>query len=113
MNYLLSTGQNTDKVEYYIIDLFKLYLNIWPGDIPGADQIGFDFIFNNIKKKDILNEIKSRINILITKIKNKFSQTLNISIVSLELLDETKVKLVISVNQIQSDEILVDINENN
>ena len=113
MNYLLSTGQSTNQIEYYIIDLFKLYLHIWPNDIPGAEQIGFDFIFTNIKKKDIVSEIRSRVNILITKIKNKFTQTLNISIVSLELLDETKLRLVISVNQIQSDEILVDISENN
>ena len=39
MNYLLSTGQITNQVEYYIIDLFKLYLNIWPKDIPGASKI--------------------------------------------------------------------------
>lgn len=113
MNYLLSTGQSTNKIEYYIIDLFRLYLHIWPNDIPGADQIGFDFIFNNTKKKDIISDIKSRINTLIVKIKGKFSQKIEITLISLELLDETKVKLIISVNQIQSDEILVDISENN
>ena len=53
MNYLLSTGQITNQVEYYIIDLFKLYLNIWPKDIPGASKIGFNFIFTNKNKREI------------------------------------------------------------
>lgn len=111
MNYLLSTGQITNQVEYYIIDLFKLYLNIWPKDIPGASKIGFNFIFTNTKKKDLASEITGRVEQLITKIKEKFTKTLDIKIVSLDLIDKTKVKLVISVNQVESDDILVDINE--
>lgn len=75
MNYLLSTGQITNQVEYYIIDLFKLYLNIWPKDIPGASKIGFNFIFTNTKKKDLASEITGRVEQLITKIKEKFTKT--------------------------------------
>lgn len=111
MNYLLSTGQITNQVEYYIIDLFKVHLNIWPKDIPGAPKIGFNFIFTDTKKKNLASEIRSRIDSLISKIKDKFTKTLDIKIVSLDLIDETKVKLVISVNQVESDDILVDINE--
>lgn len=111
MKYLLSTGQSTELVEYYIIDLFNLYLKIWPNDIPSASNIGFNFIFTNVKKSNLVSEIRSRIDILISKIKNKFSNNPDIKIVSLELIDDTRVKLVISVNQIQSDDIIVDINE--
>jgi hypothetical protein len=49
--------------------------------------------------------------LVLVKIKEKFTKTLDIKIVSLDLIDETKVKLVISVNQVESDDILVDINE--
>lgn len=112
MKYLLSTGESTNLPEYYIIDLFKLYLSIYPGDIPGASGIGFNFLFTGVKKTEIVDEIKSRINSLITKIRSKFSSNPNIQIVSLDLVDETKVKLVISVNQIESDEISVDISNN-
>ena len=41
--YLLSTGTATDRLEYYVLDLFRLYLKIYPGDIPGASGLGFDF----------------------------------------------------------------------
>lgn len=111
MNYLLSTGQVTNRIEYYIIDLFRLYLNIYPKDIPGASGIGFNFIFTDVKKSDLTSDIKSRIDQLISKIKDKFVRTLEIKIVSLDLIDETKVKLVISVNQVESNDILININE--
>lgn len=111
MKYLLLTGSSTNKVEYYIIDLFKLYLNIWPGDIPNASQIGFDFILTDIKKDEIVNTIKYRIEKLIDKIKNKFTKSLSIDIESLEMIDQTKVKLVINVNKIQSDDIVINIEE--
>lgn len=113
MRYLLSTGQSTNLPEYYIIDLFRLYLKIYPNDIPGASQVGFDFIFTNVKKNEIVNEIRGRIDSLISKIKSKFPSNPNIQVVSLDLIDETRIKLVISVNQIQSEEIEVDISDTN
>lgn len=113
MKYLLSTGQSTNLPEYYIIDLFKLYLKIYPNDIPGASQVGFDFIFTDIKKNQIVSEIRGRIDSLISKIKTKFPSNPDIKIVSLDLIDETRVKLVISVNKIQSEDIEVDISDNN
>lgn len=111
MKYLLSTGQSTNKVEYYIIDLFKLYLNIWPNDIPHAESIGFDFILTDVKKDELVREVKSRVERLVNKIKTKFTKTLSINIESIEIIDETKVKITINVNQVKSDDILVDIKE--
>lgn len=111
MKYLLSTGQTTDKVEYYIIDLFKLYLKIWPNDIPHNENIGFDFILTDVKKDELIRTIENRVNSLVNKIKNKFKKDLSIDIESIEVIDETRVKLIINVNQIQSDDILVDIEE--
>lgn len=109
MRYLLSTGQTTNLPEYYIIDLFRLYLKIYPNDIPGALSAGFNFIFTDVKKNEVISEIRGRINTLISKIKGKFSSNPDIKIVSLELIDETKLKLVLSVNKIESDDITVDI----
>ena len=110
--YLLSTGSSTDKVEYYILDLFKVYLNIFPGDIPGDDQIGFDFIMTNTKKADLADDIRRRVEILISKLQKKVSNV-KISLVEAALINETTVKIVVDVNQIRSEEILVDLYKNN
>lgn len=113
MKYLLSTGQSTDKVEYYIIDLFKLYLNIWPKDIPHSEDIGFDFILTDVKKDELVNTVKSRIKVLVNKIKEKFTRSLSISIESIEIIDETKIRISINVNQIKADDIFINIDEQN
>ena len=113
MKYLLSTGESTSLPEYYIIDLFKLHLSIFPGDIPGASQAGFNFILTDTKKSEVVSEIRGRINSLISKIKGKFSSNPDIRIVSLDLIDETRVKLVLSVNQIESGDININISDNN
>lgn len=97
--YLLSDGYSTDKVEYYILDLFKLYLGIYLKDIPGAPEIGFDFILNDVKKDKLINEIKAKIGDLISKIQNKFSGTTTlINLKSIEIIDESRVKITIDVN---------------
>ena len=44
--YLLSTGASTTEIEKYVLDLFKLYIQIYPGDIPGSN-IGFNFILRH------------------------------------------------------------------
>ena len=113
MKYLLSDGSSTSRVEYYIIDLFKLYLNIYPNDIPNSPNIGFDFILTDVKKDELVRNIRNRVEILVNKIKDKFTKTLSIEIESIEIIDETKVKLVINVNQVQSDDIVVNIDEQN
>ena len=113
MKYLLSDGSSTSRVEYYIIDLFKLYLNIYPNDIPNSPNIGFDFILTDVKKDELVRNVRNRVEILVNKIKDKFTKTLSINIESIEIIDETKVKLVINVNQVQSDDIVVNIDEQN
>ena len=112
MKYLLSTGESTSLPEYYIIDLFRLHLSIFPGDIPGASQAGFNFILTDTKKSEVVSEIRGRINSLISKIKGKFNSNPDIKIVSLDLIDETRVKLVLSVNQIGSGDININISDN-
>lgn len=109
--YLLSSGTSTDKVEYYILDLFKLYLSIYPGDIPGS-QIGFDFIMTDIKKADLADDIRRRIDILIGKLQDKVSNV-KITLVEAALINETTVKIIVDVNHIRSEEILVDLYKNN
>lgn len=105
--YLLSTGLVTEKIEYYILDLFKLHLSIYPNDIPGASQIGFDFIITNTKKDELYAEVKKRVQELIDKFKKKFSEV-DIQLDTFVIADETSVKLVISVNEV-SDTISVDL----
>ena len=105
--YLLSTGLVTNKIEYYILDLFKLHLSVYPNDVPGASQIGFDFIITNTKKDELRAEVSKRVQELIDKFKKKFSG-INIQLDTFVVVDETSVKLVISVNEV-SDTISVDL----
>ena len=109
--YLLSTGLLTSRVEYYIIDLFKLYLSIYPGDIPGFPSLGFDFIITNTKKDELKAEIKNRLEGLIKKIKNSVSADIKIS--EAYLVSDDVLKLIIEVNDVKSDEIFVDLYKNN
>lgn len=111
MKYLLSTGVSTSKIEYYIIDLFKLYLSIYPGDIPGAPKIGFNFILTDTKKDELVNEVKYRAESLVNKIKEKFNRGISINVESIEIIDETKAKIIIRVDQVRSDNILIDLYE--
>lgn len=112
MKYLLSTGSSTDQVEYYILDLFKIAIQVYPGDIIGAPGIGFNFLFNDVKKDEIVSEIKSRVSQLANQIKNRFnSSRYNIEVTSIEILDETRVRITITVNENISDTITLDVYE--
>ena len=94
--YLLSTGESTTRIERYILDLFKLNLQIYPGDIPGS-KLGFDFILTDTKKDELLGEIRSRVNSLIGKLQEKFDK-MEINVSSSDLIDEERVKLTVNVN---------------
>ena len=107
MKYLLSDNTVTTQVEYYVIDLFKLYLSVYPGDIPGADSIGFDFNLRGTFKANLASEVESRISSLVTKFQSKFNGSLSFSLDSVELIDESLVKIVVSCGKVQSDEILI------
>lgn len=102
MSYLLSTGEVTTKIEKYILDLFRIYLNVYPRDIPGAPKIGFNFIFNDVKKDEVVSEIQSRVSQLASQIKNKFPESCNIVVDSIEILDETRVRITITVNNMET-----------
>lgn len=109
--YLLSTGLLTDQVEYYIIDLFKLHLSVYPKDIPGADWIGFNFILGNVKKDEVKNVVTSRLESLIGKIQENFTN-ISIKLFDAALIDETTLKVILEVNQIKSPEIIIDLYNN-
>ena len=111
MKFLLSNGLSTDRIEYYVIDLFKLYLKVYPGDIPGFYSFGFNFNMKGIMKKDLPDEVKSRVDRLIELIQNNFSSGVRIELESCELLNETKAKVIINVNQIKSDGIEINLYE--
>lgn len=74
--YLLSTGKVTGKVEYYILDLFRLYLSVYPGDIPGKSSIGFDFTITDALKTELADKVKDKVESLVRKISNQFSSGL-------------------------------------
>jgi methionyl-tRNA synthetase len=106
MKFLLSTGKSTDRIEVYVIDLFKLYLNIMPGDIPGTD-LGFDFVLTDTLKSNLANEIRNRVSRLVNTIQKKFDEKeVSISVSSLDIISDEKVKLVVSVNKTTSEEIV-------
>ena len=111
MKYLLSDNTVTSQVEYYVIDLFKLYLSVYPGDIPGAGSIGFDFNLRGTFKADLASEVESRISSLVSLFQSKFSGSLSFKLESVELIDETQVKIIVSCGRVRSDEIVVDIYE--
>lgn len=95
--YLLTNGESTDKMEVYILDLFKLYLSIHPNDIPHS-EIGFDFNLTDIRKDELLNEVKSRVNNLVKVFKNKFKEY-SITVSEISLINEEKIKLILEVNK--------------
>lgn len=107
--YLLSTGLATDKLEEYIVDLFRLYLQIWPREIPGLPQLGFDFILTDVKKADLVSNVTSRLSSLITKIQDKFGASVTITLDSVEIIDETKVRVTITVNDKTTDKFVIEL----
>ena len=111
MKYLLSDNTVTTQVEYYVIDLFKLYLSVYPGDIPGADSIGFDFNLRGTFKANLATEVESRISSLVSKFQSKFSESLRFNLESVELIDETLAKIIVSCGGVRSDDIIIDLYE--
>ena len=106
--FLLSTGKTTDKIEYYVVDLFRLYLSVYPGDIPGASRIGFDFNLRDTFKPNLATEVQTRITSLVSTLSSRFTG-LTIELVSCELIDETLVRVIVSCGEVQSEEIIVNI----
>lgn len=104
--YILSTGKSTTRVEEYMIDLFKLYLTIFPGDIPGAPNFGFDFNLIGVYQEDLPRELKSRVTELVKKVNSRFSSGISLSVSSLEIIDETRARLVVNAGNFSSEIVL-------
>lgn len=106
--YLLSTGKSTDKLEVYIVDLIKLYLQIWPDDIPGASGMGFDFIITNTMKSELPGEVKRKVSDLVSRIQARF-KGVSIEVSDITLLNEKQVKITLSVNHTGAEEITINL----
>ena len=95
--YLLSTGKSTYRLELYILDQFKLYLTVNPGDIPGDSSIGFDFTLTNVMKSELREEVSKRVMELIQKIQSEYGKRVTIVVNSLDIINEERADLVITV----------------
>ena len=108
--YLLSNGQATTKAEEYIIDLFRIYLTVYPGDIPHYEKLGFDFLLTNVTKDRMTEAVKVKVESLVSKIQDSVpNQKYTISISELDLLDEETVRLVIDVSGTKSEDIYISL----
>ena len=105
--YLLSTGRSTDKIEEYVVDLFRLYLQIWPGDIPGDSSIGFDFILTDVKGIDLKREVATRVDKLISKIREKFNGGVTITVEEISFLSTSQVKVTLKVNNTLTENVII------
>ena len=103
MKYLLSSGRGTVRIEEYLIDLFKLHLKIYPGDIPGALEYGFNFNLQGIYQDELPAELKSRLGSLVQKINSRFKSGISLTIESLEIISETKARLIIAAGTLRDD----------
>ena len=106
--YLLSTGKSTLKVEEYILDLVRLYLNINPGDIPGRSDFGVNFTITNTMKDELQSEIRYMSKSLVEIIKSRLPG-ISLVIESIFLIDEQRVKLVLQVNGKLAEEYYIDL----
>lgn len=95
--YLLSTGKSTYRLELYILDQFKLYLTVNPGDIPGDSSLGFDFTLTNVMKSELREEVSKRVMELIQKIQSEYGKGVTIVVNSLDIINEERADLVITV----------------
>lgn len=104
MKYLLSSGRGTSRIEEYLMDLFKLYLHIFPGDIPGAPDFGYDFNLQGTYQDVLPAELESRVSRLIQKVNSRFpAQRMNLRLESLELLSPERARLRISAGTLVDD----------
>lgn len=97
MKYLLSTGEATDKKEKYCLDLFRIYLTIFPEDIPGNEDIGFDFRISQTTEATLESTIRFKIKQIIDKIKRQFPN-LEMTLDRLQVFSKTYAKATITVN---------------
>lgn len=108
--YLLSNGQATSRTEEYIIDLFRIYLTVYPGDIPHYKGLGFDFLLTDVTKDRMTEVVREKVISLVEKIQNSLpNQKYKITISELDLIDEETVRLVIDVSGVKSEDIFINL----
>ena len=110
MKYLLSSGDYTERLELYIIDLFRLNMQIYPEDIPWS-VIGFDFLMTNVSKPDVPSEIEYRVKKLLDRFQQRFVGV-QIGLESIEILDETRARVIFNVSK-ERGEVEINLYENN
>jgi len=91
------------------MDLFKLFLRIYPGDIPGSRSFGFNFNMTGVIKANLADEVRLRAQNLVEKVKDCFKSGVSIELASIELIDETKAKMSVTVNRIQSEDLEINL----
>lgn len=96
MKYLLTTGEYTSRTERYILDLFKLYFEVEPSEIPNS-SIGFNKTLTNVNKEDLKEEVSDRLRRLISRFQDKFT-SVKITLDDLEMIDESTFKIKVSAN---------------
>ena len=106
--YLLSTGKSTSRVEEYILDLVRLYLNINPDDIPGRPDFGVNFTVTNVMKDELASRIRFLSTSLVDTIKSRLSG-ISLEIESISLIDEQRVRLVLQVDGKLAEEYYIDL----
>lgn len=107
--YLLSTGRSTYSVEYYIMDLIKLYLQIYPGDIPGASGIGFDFTIRNTTTSELPEKVKTMVENLIGVVQKDFGGGIGITVDEVVIVGESSARITITVNRSLSEDITINL----
>lgn len=108
--YLLSTGETTTKIEEYVLDLFKMNLQIRPNDIPHFSAVGFDFTLVGIPKDMLKQEARKRLENLVTNIQNLFDKSvIKISLKSVTVVNDETLSVVVDINNYSSGEIEIEI----
>lgn len=94
--YILSTGEVTEKPERYVQDLFKLFLTVYPGDIPNSD-LGFNFILGDVKKDEFSIAINERAVELVNKVNNYIPAEVSLELDSIDILSYDKVRIFVNI----------------
>ncbi len=110
VNYVLSTGEVTTRVERYILDLFSIFLTIYPNDVPNT-SIGFDFVLGDVKKDELPIVIGDKVNTLIATVREYVPAQVDITLDNIELVSYSQAIITISVNG-NTDNFEIDLNEN-
>ena len=94
---VLSTGEVTERVEKYVMDLFQMHLRVFEGSIPFSN-FGFNFQLGDVKKDELLRVVKSKAGELCRKVASLSPKGVKIELESVSLTGEDRAILSIRVN---------------